>query len=393
MTGNRLREYRERLGLSQAEAAERISALSDEPLGIDGNAVSRHERGMTRPRAAYRRFYVALYDAEEDDLWPADKDGDASLESLELARRAQASDLSGATLDTLESAFDDFACSYAGTPPAVLLADVRSHLRYVSELVDAKSTLAQKRRLLVVGGWLSLLAATLHTDLAQKRPATAARDTAFDLGGHAGQPEIQAWAFEIDAWSALVNRDYPAALVATEAGAVRAPRGSSVAAQIAAQEARAAARLKDSSRTLASLRTANAALADLSVPERPEHHFTYDARKLEWYTGTVLAWLGDDRTAESIARDVIRQYERDTASPRRLITARVDLGLVLAGREPDEAAQLGSAAIASGWLVPSNSWRAGELESVLSRRYPDLPEARQLREQWRDFAARGRSGG
>jgi hypothetical protein len=53
------------------------------------------------------------------------------------------------------------------------VADVRNHLRYVSDLVDAKSTLAQKRRL-VVGGWLSLLAATLYTDLARKR-ATAAR--------------------------------------------------------------------------------------------------------------------------------------------------------------------------------------------------------------------------
>jgi hypothetical protein len=289
----------------------------------------------------------------------------------------------------LDAAFDDLACSYSSTPPDELLGDVRTHLRYVSQLVDAKATLVQRRRLLIVGGWLSLLAATLYTDLARKGPARAARDTAFGLGAHAEQPELQAWAFEIDAWSALVSRDCVGALAAVDAGAALAPYGSSVAAQIAAQEARAAARRRDTGRTLAALRRANDALNSLSTPERPEHHFTYDGRKLEWYTGTVLAWLGDYGAAEGIARTVIQRYEVDHQAPRRAITARLDLGLVLAGREPDEAAQLGSAAIASGWLVPSNSWRAGELEWVLSRRYPDLPEARELHEQWRDFTAGG----
>jgi hypothetical protein len=85
---------------------------------------------------------------------------------------------------------------------------------------------------------------------------------------------LRARAFEIDAWSALVNRDYGRALAAVDAGAALAPHGSSVAAQIAAQEARAAARIRDSGRTLAALRRATDALNSLSVSERPEHHFT-----------------------------------------------------------------------------------------------------------------------
>jgi hypothetical protein len=387
---NRLREYRVRADLDQVQVPERLAALAGRDVGIDANTVSRHERGLVRPSPRYRRLYAELYEASEDELWPRElvvpePTNDDELEALELVRRVEASDLSRATLERLELDFDDMACAYSGTPPLVLLDRVRTHLRYVSRLVDARSTLAQKRRLLIVGGWLSLLSATLYTDLAKKTAARAARSTAFSLGAHAGQPEVQAWAFEIDAWSALVNRDYPAALAATEAGAELAPYGSSVAAQIAAQEARAAARVKDHPRTLAALGRANEALASLAVPERPEHHFTYDGRKLEWYTGTVLAWLGDDKCAEEISRGVIRQYEKANHSPRRLITARLGLGLVLAGKEPDEAAQLGSAAIASGWLVPSNSWRAGELESVLHGRYPDLPEARELHEQWREY--------
>ncbi len=387
MVENRLRDFRMRLGWSQVEAAERLSALSPEPLGIDANAVSRHERGRITPNEQHRRLYSRLYGADEAELWPVASESADALEAVELARRAAASDVSAFTLDRLESAFDDLACAYSGTPPVALLGDVRTHLRYVSRLVDGKATLAQKRRLLVVGGWFSLLAATLYTDLAQKGPARSSRDTAFELGAHAEQPELQAWAYEVDAWSALVQRDYRSALRAVEVGATVAPHGSSVAAQLAAQEARAAARVKDSGRTLAALRRATDALNSLSVPERPEHHFTYDGRKLEWYTGTVLAWLGDDRAAEDIARTVIRQSEAGEQAPRRAITARLDLGLVLAGREPDEAAQLGSTAIASGWLVPSNAWRAGELATVLHRRHPDLPESQELSEQWRDFTA------
>jgi len=43
---------------------------------------------------------------------------------------------------------------------------VRVHLSYVSQLTDARATLDERCRLLVVGGLLGLLAATLHIDLA-----------------------------------------------------------------------------------------------------------------------------------------------------------------------------------------------------------------------------------
>jgi transcriptional regulator with XRE-family HTH domain len=90
-----------------------------------------------------------------------DDDAGAELEALELNRRAAASDVSGETLDRLEQAAESMAMAYAGTPPARLLPRVRRHLEYVTTLVGARKTLAQQRRLLVVGGWLSLLRATL----------------------------------------------------------------------------------------------------------------------------------------------------------------------------------------------------------------------------------------
>jgi hypothetical protein len=67
---NRLREHREARGLEQWDVAERISALTDDGTGLDAQAVSKHERGVYRPRRFYRRLYCQLYQTTEDQLWP-----------------------------------------------------------------------------------------------------------------------------------------------------------------------------------------------------------------------------------------------------------------------------------------------------------------------------------
>src|SRR5207245_2188091 len=91
------------------------------------------------------------------------------------------------TLSRLESVVDDLAVAYSVTPPAQLLSQIRLHLSYVAHLVDARKTLDEHRRLLVVGGWLSLLAATVHIDIEQYGAATAPRGAAA-AAGPAGAP-------------------------------------------------------------------------------------------------------------------------------------------------------------------------------------------------------------
>ncbi len=85
-----------------------------------------------------------------------DEEG-AELDALELARRVAASDVGTETIERLEAGADVMAMAYATTPPAELLPRVVRHLAYLCRLIDARKTLAQHRRLLVVGGWLSLL--------------------------------------------------------------------------------------------------------------------------------------------------------------------------------------------------------------------------------------------
>lgn len=148
------------------------------------------------------------------------------------------------TLRRLECAVDDLAVAYPRTPPVELLERVRRHLAYVARLLEARKTLDEHRRLLVIGGWLSLLAATCHVDLHQ-RPATEARlSTAAGLAEESGHAELSAWCLETEAWRALTDGDYRQAVELSRGAQTLAPRGSSAFIQASAQEGRAWARLR-----------------------------------------------------------------------------------------------------------------------------------------------------
>lgn len=225
----------------------------------------------------------------------------------------------------LESAVDDIATAYPGTAPDELLGQVRVHLSYISQLTDARATLDERRRLLVVGGWLALLAATLHIDLEQRHPA-------------------RAWL--------------------TQTAQQIAPRGSSAAIRATAQEGRAWARLSAARDTYDAINRVHRLAAALPRPDRPEHHYRYDPTKAVAYTATTLAWVGD-AAAEDYAREIIaRLYGNGDVIrwPRRVASANIDLALALLTTDRlDEAAASALAAILSGMVVPSNHWRALEI--------------------------------
>jgi transcriptional regulator with XRE-family HTH domain len=302
---------------------------------------------------------------------------DDELEALELARRAAASDVGEETITRLERIVDDLATSYSVTPPADLLHRTRRYLSYVSNLMESttRKTLGEHRRLVVVSGWLSLLAATLHIDLKQHAAARARLATAASLARHAGHAEIHAWTFETRAWSALTDGEYRTAIELSQAAQRLAPPGSSVQIQATAQEGRAWARLRRADETYEALARVAQLVSGLARPDRPEH-YRYDPDKSVAYVATTLAWLGDP-AAERYAREVIARLKaaEDAGGwPRRVAAAQIDLGLALvAAGKPDEAAATAQTAILSGRIVPSNHWRA--LEVVTAVEQCGLPEA------------------
>jgi transcriptional regulator with XRE-family HTH domain len=309
--------------------------------------------------------------------------GDDELDALELARRVTASDVSDETLTRLEAVFDDLATSYPKATPSVLLGRLRTYLSYISQLIDAKATLGQKRRLVTVAGWLSLLAATVHIDLKQGQAATARLKTADRLAQEAGHDEIQAWCLETEAWRVLTDGNYPLAVELSQAAQRIAPTGSSVLIQSTMQEGRAHARLGQREATTAAVTRVHGYVANLARPDRPEHHYRYDPDKAIAYTATTLAWAGDP-AAETYARETITRLAPPGdihTWPRRVASAKLDLALtLLITNQLDEACYATQQALESGKIVPSNHWRAAEVINTIEQH--QLPETQQLKDAY-----------
>lgn len=316
------------------------------------------------------------------DLDPA---GD-EIAAFELARQAEASDVGNGVVERLELAVDDLAMAYPGTPPASLLGQVRTHLGYVGRLLDARATLAQRRALLVTGGWLSLLAATCLIDLHKDSAAAAYLRTARQMTGETGHAEIAAWCLETQAWQVLTGGDYRQAVELSRAAQEVAPRSGSAHIQATAQEGRAWARLADSRQTRAALAALERLVSPLPPPGHPEHHYVYDPPKARVYVATTLAWLGDS-AAEPAARDILAVLENhgtEPPRPRRIALARLDLALALAsGGKHDEATAVALGAMSSGRLAPVDRPRIREVVSAVTER--GVPEARELKEAYREL--------
>jgi hypothetical protein len=309
---------------------------------------------------------------------PADE-----FDAYELARRVSASDVGSATLTGLEQAADRLAIAYQGTSPAALLPDVRRHLHYVGQLIDKRATLEQRRRLLVVGGWLSLLASTLQIDLHQRSAADAWLTTAASLAEETGHNEILGWCLETRAWDALTEAQFKLAADLSKAAQEVAPHDGSAFIQATAQEGRAWARLGETRAARNALKRVEQLASPLAIPDQPEHHYRYDPAKQLAYTVTTLSWL-DDPAAERYAREVLARLESGQDGgirPRRIATARLDLALTLTHvGDLDEAAGQATTALRSGRIVPSSAWRAAEILTAVQA--ADLGQAAELHEAY-----------
>ena len=398
-TRHRLIRARKAAGYTQESLAE--------ALGSDPRTVRNWESGKSEPIPYKRPKLARLLDVTRSQLDELLTDERPAAELLpaasalrpkaatpeddeaaawELAQRITASDVGNETLSQLEHIVDDLAIAYSTSPPADLAVKLRGYLQYVGQLLDGRMTLAEHRRLLVVGGWLSLLSGTVHIDLKQPAAARARLRTADSLAKHAEHDEIRAWGLETEAWWLLTDGDYSGALELARRSQSFAPVGSSIAIQSTAQEGRALARLGEKTDMYRTIERVNHLVAPLRVPDRPEHHYHYDPNKSVAYMATTLAWAGDP-AAESFAREIIDRLNRQEHNgkwPRRIASANIDLALTLiVSDRMDEAIGATHKALASGCVVPSNHWRAAEVVRAVEAR--KMPEARDLREAYEEM--------
>jgi hypothetical protein len=129
----------------------------------------------------------------------------------------------------------------------------------------------------------------------------------------------------------LTSGDYHGVIAAAHAGTDAAPVDG-VTLQLAAQEAKAWARIGDRRQTEVALDRGRRLLEAMPYPENLDHHFVVDPTKFDFYAMDCYRHLGEDRMAETLADAVIRSstdFDGSERAPMRTAEARITLGVVV----------------------------------------------------------------
>jgi len=370
---------------SQADAVRAMRLHSPEQLPDDASLLrqwKRWESGNVMPGEFYQPIIAATLGTVTHAMFPAPPKRDAEhdvlamsgMDTLELVSRLQRSDLDQATLDGLRIMADRLCSEYPYMPSDQLLTEGRAWLRRITTLQGQRLTLAQHREILVQAGWIALLIGCVEHDTGNRAAAETTRQAALSLGIEAEHAEIQGWAHEIRAWMALTSGDYHGVVAAARSGMEAAP-SHGVAVQLAAQEAKAWARIGDRRQTEVALDRGRRLLDVLPYPDNLDHHFVVDPTKFDFYAMDCYRMLEEDKLAETLAAEVIRSstdFDGTERAPMRTAEARITLGVVAArqGDLEEAVGQGGQALAGTRKSLPSLVMVSRDLTRVLTARYP-----------------------
>ncbi len=197
--------------------------------------------------------------------------------------------------------------------------------------------------------------------------------------------EIQAWAHEMRAWMNLTTGDYHGVVAAAHHGTDVAPH-SPVAVQLAAQEAKAWARIGDRRNTEVALDRGRRLLDTLPYPDNLDNHFVVDPTKFDFYAMDCYRMLTEDKLAKNLANEVIQaatDFDGTERAPMRVAEARITLGVVAARQgDIEQAIHYGERAISDERKsLPSLLMVSRDLTRVLKERYAKEPTAQYYLEQ------------
>jgi tetratricopeptide (TPR) repeat protein len=272
-----------------------------------------------------------------------------------------------------------------------LQVEGRVWLQRITKLLDGRMTLAQHRELLSLAGLVALLLGCVEYDMGLRRDAETTRRAALSLGQEAEDQDVMGWAQEMRAWYALTQSDYRAAIAASQVGQSMAP-GRTVAVQLAAQQAKAWARMGDRRQVELALERGRNLLEVLPAPEDTDHHFVVDPEKFDFYAMDCYRLAGENQLAELYAHEVIRtstDFDGTLRKPMRVAEANVTLGVIAArSGNLEEAVALGRRALEGDrQSVPSLLMCSRELTDALQKLYPDEPATSEYMAQVRTIAA------
>jgi tetratricopeptide (TPR) repeat protein len=330
-----LQRARERLGLTQEEVADELHRLGLEgghgELGVDANAVSRHERGViAMPRTPYPALYSELYGVPVGELWPVGTMGGMDRRTfLQAVAAASGSALlpAGDDLDAMLAVTSGLRRLEATTPVAELRGPVLAHLRLVGRRADRGPGYA------AATAELARFAAFMAWDQYDHQQARALYGRAVRYAQRSRSDALTA--YMRGSWALW------AAETAQGAEAVRTgrqvPTASAIRPWLAAMRATVASSVGDADATLAALRDAEHAL---EVEQTPPHPGIYPLTpaKLQGYVGRCYVRLGLHKAAVPALQEALNGVPR---SKQRAVLL-LDLARALGDR--DQARELATEA-------------------------------------------------
>ncbi|MBB5857856.1 XRE family transcriptional regulator [Amycolatopsis umgeniensis] len=393
----RLRAMREAHGWTLTDVAQRMREHIDEPLPEIGDLCHRWkawERGEDKPDTFFQPMVATTLGTVTAALFPPHARPSAlnptGMDDLEIVSRLQASDVNEATLEAVRITVDRLCSEYARRPPAELIPEGRRWLRLLLKL--PRLTLRQQRDVHELAGWLALLVGCLEYDLGDRTSAEASRRSALSLGRESGSGGILGWAHEMRAWFSLTRGDYRDVTLAAKAGQAVAGNHS-VSVQLAAQEAKAWARMGRRKEMRAALEKGRKLLDAMPYPDNIDNHFVVDPNKFDFYSMDCYRHVGENDLARELSEEVIRAstgFDRSERWPMRIAEAQITLGVVAAREgDLDEAIGLGRRALdGERKSLPSLVLVAQDLSDVLRERFGGEPEAASYLDRLRVVARR-----
>ncbi|RKT53062.1 helix-turn-helix domain-containing protein [Saccharothrix australiensis] len=392
--GEALRRLRVAARLSQAELAKAAQWSQSQVSRSEGGRFLPDEGTVTRLdqllQARGALIKAHLVSGTSSGAGPA-PDVQAPWMISDVMRQIHRSDVGHETIDQLSVMTEELCCEYAWRNADDLRRDAQQQLEYVGQLLNGPTTLREHRELMVNAGWLTLLIGCVDYDLGLPRHAESARTAAFQLGRESGHGEIVAWSFEMSAWFALTQDRLRSVAEYTEAGSKAAP-GSSVVVQLAAQAAKAQARMGNRTEVERILDEGYRLLEQHQNPLRPENHFVIDPTKWDFYAMDCYRLVGDNDRASKHAREVLklsRKPDGTERSPMRASEARLTLAVAAldSGDVEASASWAHEAFSADRRSVTHLAMLADELSEKVRELMPGDPAAKPLQEELAVFRA------
>ena len=353
MDGTPLQRHRRARNLTQADVADQLCnvvgpAHGHPNLGIDANAVSRHERGIiAMPRPPYPELYAKLYRTTVGTLWSPGRIGGMErrrfLQAMAATTGAAVLGGADASVEAITAVTGGFRRLESTTAAAELGAPVTAHLRFIAGQLDHGG-----RQLAAAASEAAGLAAWLAVDQADDAAAGRRYRQAVGYARRSGSNTLAAYMLgSMALWAAETGRaDDAARLLGQARQSIPQPTPPTVGAWLAAIEATAHASAGDADATLAAWKRAETAVAAGHDPMWP-WLFPFDAAKLAGYVGTCTTRLRLPRTALPALTEALDGFGPARTKQRALVLADLAANHRALG-DHDQAQELAAEARAIG---------------------------------------------